>query len=221
MKKQFVQMKGTKEGLVLRLDDCCAYTELVEELKGKVFEGGIEGKVEVLLDLGYRYISDEQKDELIAITENSGKLHVTKIVSNVLTKEQYEEQMLMNSCQNYIGIVRSGQVLTSPGDIIVIGDVNPNGKVEAGGNIYILGNLKGIVHAGKDGNHDAVICASNFKATHVTIADKMEVMSNENPIIQEDSEQLFAYINNEGSICFGKLQELRNMKSQKERKGGS
>ena len=33
MKKQLVHMKGTKDGLVLRLDDQCAYAELVEELE--------------------------------------------------------------------------------------------------------------------------------------------------------------------------------------------
>lgn len=221
MKKQFVHIKGTREGLVLRLDDCCAYAELVEELKGKVFEGGIEGKVDVQLDLGYRYVSDNQKNELIAITESSGKMKVAKVISNVLTTEECEEKILLNNCEKYIGIVRSGQIVTTRGDIIVIGDINPNGKVEAGGNIYVLGNLRGLVHAGKDGNKDAIICASNFKATHVAIADKIEIMSNENPIIQEDSEQLFAYINNEGSISFSKLQEVRNLKYEKERKGGS
>lgn len=49
MKKQLVNMKGTKDGFVLRLDDQCAYGELVEELKNKVLEGGIDGKVDVQL----------------------------------------------------------------------------------------------------------------------------------------------------------------------------
>lgn len=221
MKKQLVQIKGTKEGLVLRLDDCCAYVDLVEELKQKVFEGGIDGTVDVQLDVGYRYVSDEHKKELVEIIESSGKMNVTKIVSEVLTNEQCMEKLLLNNCETYIGIVRSGQVITTPGDIIIIGDVNPNGKVEAGGNIYILGNLKGIVHAGKDGNQQAIICASRFKPTHVLIADRIEVMSNENPTIKENSDQMFAYINKEGEISYSRLQELKNIYLQKVEKGGS
>ncbi|MEC4630379.1 septum site-determining protein MinC, partial [Bacillus safensis] len=33
----------------------------------------------------------------------------------------------------------------------MVGNVNPNGRVEAGGNVYVLGKLKGIVHAGVQG----------------------------------------------------------------------
>lgn len=221
MKKQLVHIKGTKEGLVLRLDDCCAYADLVEELEQKVLEGGIDGTVDVQLDFGYRYVSEEQKNEFITIVERTGKMNVTKVISDVLTNEQCLEKLALKNCETYVGIVRSGQVLTTPGDIIIIGDVNPNGKVEAGGNIYVLGNLKGIAHAGMNGNDEAIICASKFEPTHVLIANQIEVMSNENPIIQENSDQLFAYINKEGVISFNRLQEVRNIRSQKELKGGS
>lgn len=221
MKKQLVHIKGTKEGLVLRLDDCCAYADLVEELKRKVFEGGLDGKVDVQLHVGYRYVSDEHKKELIEIVERSGKMNVTKVVSEVLTYDQCMEKLSLKTCETFVGIVRSGQVLSTSGNIIVIGDVNPNGKVEAGGNIYILGNLKGIVHAGKDGNHQAIICASKFEPTHVSIANQIEVMSNENPIVKDNSNQLFAYINTEGRISYSKLQDVRNIYLQNDEKGGS
>ena len=39
-----------------------------------------------------------------------------------------------------------------PGDLLLIGDVNPGGTVMAGGNIFIMGSLKGIAHAGCYGN---------------------------------------------------------------------
>lgn len=74
MKKQLVNMKGTKDGFVLRLDDQCAYGELVEELKNKVLEGGIDGKVDVQLYLGYRYCTEEQLNELIKIIEETEQI---------------------------------------------------------------------------------------------------------------------------------------------------
>ena len=41
--------------------------------------------------------------------------------------------------------------------------------------VYIfLGRLKGIAHAGANGNTQAVIAASWLEATHLMIADKLE-----------------------------------------------
>lgn len=222
MKKQLVHIKGTKEGLVLRLDDQCAYADLVEELERKVLEGGIDGKVDVQLHLGYRYCTDTQREELTQIVQRPGNMLVSKIQSEVITVEKSNEILLTKQCDTYVGIIRSGQVLKASGDIIVIGDVNPNGRIEAGGSIYVLGKLKGIVHAGVNGKSDAIIVASHFEPTHVLIADKIEVMSNEKPIIIEHADQLFAYINRDGIISYDRLQEVRNIRPLVDMvKGGS
>ena len=67
-------------------------------------------------------------------------------------------------------LVRSGQVLEVIGDLLLVGDVNPGGKVIATGNIYILGNLLGIAHAGSKGDKNAVIVASYMKPNQLRIA---------------------------------------------------
>ena len=64
------------------------------------------------------------------------------------TIEESNKRISQQKCETYVGIVRSGQIVCSPGDVVVVGDVNPNGRIEAGGNIYVLGKLKGIAHAG-------------------------------------------------------------------------
>ena len=40
-KQQYVTIKGTKDGLVLRLDDKCAYSDMIAELRNKVEEDGL------------------------------------------------------------------------------------------------------------------------------------------------------------------------------------
>lgn len=212
MKKQLVHIKGTKEGLVLRLDDQCAYADLVEELGRKVSEGSIDGTVDVQLKLGNRYLSKQQQQELVDIVQSSGSMHVAKMHSDVITIEESNEKLVTEQCETFVGIVRSGQVLESSGDIIVIGDVNPNGKIEAAGNIFVLGNLRGIVHAGIEGNRDAIIVASHFEPTHVLIADQLEIMSNESPFVKNHSEQVFAYINRDGIISYERLQKVRKIR---------
>jgi septum site-determining protein MinC len=57
------------------------------------------------------------------------------------------------------GTLRSGQKVEHPGDIVVLGDVNPGAVLEAGGNIVVMGSLRGIAHAGLNGSEDAFVAA--------------------------------------------------------------
>lgn len=222
MKKQLVHIKGTKDGLVLRLDDQCSYTELLEELGKKVTDGHLDGKIDVQLHLGKRYCTPEQKEQLIEAVEKHQKYHVKNIQSDVLTVEESLEQMKSSHFEVFVGIVRSGQVLRATGDLLILGDVNPNGRVEAGGNVHIAGKLKGIVHAGANGNEEAVVFASHFEPTHVLIANFVEVMTNESNYILEHTHQIFAYISENGTISYDRIQELRNIRPNLSTfKGGS
>lgn len=221
-KKQLIFIKGTKEGLVLRLDDQCSYAELLDELTKKVSDEGFEGQAEVLLHLGYRYCNDEQTKEIISCVQQTEHLRVTKIQSEVMTVEDCNRRLLENQSETYVGIVRSGQVITALGDLVVVGDVNPNGRVVAGGNIFVLGRLKGIAHAGSAGNKDAVIAASWLEATHLIINDVVETMTDELTVLSEHPEMECAYLHTNGSIAIDRLQDLRLLRPNLSTfKGGS
>ena len=221
-KKQLVYIKGTKDGLVLRLDDQCAYAELVEELKLKVSDEGIDGQAEVLLQLGNRLCSEEQTKELIASVHTSPHLRVSRVQSDVISIEESNRRILERQSETYVGIVRSGQVVKAEGDLVVVGDVNPNGKIVAGGNIFVLGRLKGSAHAGANGNKEAVIAASWLEATHIKIDETLETMTDELTILSEQPEMECAYLHANGFIAIDRLQELRLLRPQLSTfKGGS
>jgi len=222
MKKSVVHIKGTKEGLILRLDDQCTFQELIDELEKKVSEGGIDGKVEVKLHLGYRYCTEEQKKHFISIIQRTGNMLVSKIVSEVMSVEESVRKIAEHKSETYVGFVRSGQVLRASGDITILGDVNPNARVEAGGNIYVLGNLKGIAHAGINGKEDSFVFASRFMPTHVAIANQIEVMSNEQQFIKKHSDQICAYLNEAGEITYTHVQAMKKLRPSLDTvKGGS
>lgn len=212
--KHLVSIKGTKDGLVLRLDDQCAYADLVEEIKRKVSDEGIEGQAEVLLQLGNRYCSEDQKRDLIACVHTSPHLRVSRVQSDVISVEESNQRVLERQSETFVGIVRSGQVIRAEGDLVVVGDVNPNGKLIAGGNIFVLGRLKGIAHAGAKGNKEAVIAASWLEATHLMIAEAIELMTDELTILSEQPEMECAYLHANGFIAIDRLQELRLLRPQ-------
>ncbi len=66
--------------------------------------------------------------------------------------------------------LRSGQRLIYKGNIVIMGDVNPGAEVVAGNNIIVMGSLRGIVHAGANGNERAVVAAFRLRPTQLRIA---------------------------------------------------
>ena len=67
--------------------------------------------------------------------------------------------------------IRSGQSITSDGNLIIIGDVNPGAEIIAKGDITVWGILGGIAHAGSEGNSQARIRALKMNAIQLRIAD--------------------------------------------------
>ena len=66
--------------------------------------------------------------------------------------------------------LRSGQSITSDGNIVIIGDANPGSEIIAKGDITVWGILGGIAHAGSAGNQYAKIRALKMNAIQLRIA---------------------------------------------------
>ena len=69
--------------------------------------------------------------------------------------------------------LRSGYSLQHSGHVVVIGDVNPGAEIIAGGDVIVWGHLRGMVHAGAEGNEDAVVCALDLSPTQLRIAGQI------------------------------------------------
>ena len=71
--------------------------------------------------------------------------------------------------------LRSGYKIEHPGHITVIGDVNPGAEIIAGGSIVIWGRLRGMVHAGAEGNEEAYVCALDLSPTQLRLAGQIAI----------------------------------------------
>jgi len=69
--------------------------------------------------------------------------------------------------------LRSGQLVRYPGNVFVLGDVNPSAEIIASGDIIIWGSLRGVVHAGANGDRNSKIIAMDFATGQIRIADEM------------------------------------------------
>ncbi len=67
--------------------------------------------------------------------------------------------------------IRSGQSISSDGNIVIVGDVNPGAEIIAKGDVTVWGILAGIVHAGSEGNSYARIRALKLNPVQIRIGD--------------------------------------------------
>jgi septum site-determining protein MinC len=81
--------------------------------------------------------------------------------------------------------LRSGRTIHSRGHVVVYGDVNPGAKIVATGDIIVWGKLRGMVHAGAEGNTEAVICALEMNPNQLRIADLIAMSPDDS---QQDSQ---------------------------------
>ncbi|MFB5194730.1 septum site-determining protein MinC [Neobacillus sp. KR4-4] len=210
-KRQNVTIKGTKEGLVLHLDDSCSYDELKKELDYKLSANSSTQDerhlTSVKVEIGNRYLTEPQREELKELIRQKKNFVVDEIESNVITKDEAEELIAETEVMTVSRIIRSGQVLEVPGDLLLIGDVNPGGTVIAGGNIFIMGTLKGIAHAGCYGNDEAIIAASSMKPSQLRISDCLN-SAPDSLQSNEKREMECAYIDENRQIIVDRLQVL-------------
>ena len=61
------------------------------------------------------------------------------------------------------------------GHVTVIGDVNPGAEIVASGDIVVWGRLRGVAHAGADGNDEAIVCALDLEPMQLRINDKIAI----------------------------------------------
>ena len=67
--------------------------------------------------------------------------------------------------------IRSGQKVAYDGTLIVFGDVNAGAELVATGHILVLGTLRGVAHAGCQGDKNAIVYATQLCSLQLRIAD--------------------------------------------------
>lgn len=144
-----------------------------------------------------------------------------EIIAEQVTEQEIKEQSdediaaLKNEAENlptlYIRkTIRSGQSISSDGNIIVIGDVNPGSEIIAKGDITVWGILGGIAHAGSNGNNYARIRALKLNPVQIRIGEVFARRPDtvNLPYIQKSSEYVpEEAFTHKGSIVIRKIHE--------------
>jgi len=109
-----------------------------------------------------------------------------KIDSTFYKEQEIKNKLLFFKSKNkddilHEGTVRSGDRISSNGNLCIIGDVNPGAIVSAKKNIYVWGKLLGIAFAGKSGNKNASIASLYLNPLQLRIADVIAIGPKDKP----------------------------------------
>lgn len=69
--------------------------------------------------------------------------------------------------------VRSGGRIDSTGSVVVLGDVNAGAEILANDDIIVVGTLRGLAHAGANGNDKAVVWAERIMSPQLRIGNAL------------------------------------------------
>lgn len=153
----------------------------------------------VVLDMGNRVFSSEECEKLREIVNDRFDLTISSVLSQsdgtrkvvekigwelgtrqqkkheAPKKEKREKRKNSKMKENDTILLRqtmrSGQELRHSGNVVIVGDVNPGAEVVATGNIVIMGALRGVAHAGAEGDDSARIVALNLHPIQLRIAE--------------------------------------------------
>ena len=109
-----------------------------------------------------------------------------KINSRFINKKHFKNKLNLDLLNEQIdiihkGTVRSGNRISSNGDLFIMGDVNPGAIVSANNNVYVWGKLLGIALAGEDGNKNALIASLYLNPLQLRICDIVAIGPKEKP----------------------------------------
>lgn len=192
MTQPMIQIKGIREGLLIILgegdwpDVRAALLEHLEQqkefLRGARVALDVGNHILKAVELGQlRNELSERELNLWAVMSNSPRTVETAQTLGLATRisRPKPDRMIqplstaLSSGEQAVVVqrtLRSGFSLKSPGHVIVIGDVNPGAEIIAGGNVVVWGRLRGMVHAGAEGDETAVVCALDLAPTQLRIA---------------------------------------------------
>ena len=172
-----IKISQRADEIVLNINIIAEMHEIIEELETKIpklkefyktskIPMRVTGKLfsETEIETIKRLIQDEIAIE-VKFDDISDLLGVHAIKKTFQTKTEISEtKYIQNS-------IRSGQREEYPGSLVIFGDVNAGGEVIAGGNVAITGTLRGVAHAGANGNMSALISANSIDVTQIRIGN--------------------------------------------------
>lgn len=163
-----IEIKGKRTPVVyLRIVDKSDMESLKREIKRKLSNKIFKGSLVIIENP--EVLTEREKREIDELIKSLSLAVPSRI------EEQRETSKLLIIEKS----LRAGQRIEHSGDVLILGDVNKDAEVLAGGNIIVIGKLRGIAKAGLIGDEGAVIVALRMEPQLLQIGKIKAILDDE------------------------------------------
>lgn len=200
MNQSIVTIKGTPKCLVIHIDTQFDFSQIKTALRKHISHGngffkGAKFKFQPSSDT----LTSEQCKKLEQICSEYGLTPIIDI-STIAMESDFSE-----APKKFLGIsetelqqqnhfisksIRNGERLSFKGNVILLGDINPGSEIVATGNIIVMGSVKGIVHAGAEGDLNSFIVASILDPLQIRIGSLIACKPETNESIKNHTPEI-------------------------------
>ena len=185
-----------KDIVLIKIDDNAPQRKIISELSKKLKDlKKMYQEEKTPIRVTGKVLTNKELEEIKKLIKREIDVEVTFDTPTTLglhsITRSYKRDVGKSETTFHRGSLRSGQKLEVEGSIVVIGDVNSGAEVIAADNIAVIGNLRGLAHAGAKGNKDAVIAASTLDAVQLRISNIVREIDREEEGAREHA---FVYV---------------------------
>jgi len=199
--KNPVRINMKKDEIIIMISEGAEHSEIIECLNSKIIALKKLYKTEKtpICVMG-KVLKNKEIDEIQKIIQDNIDVEVRFDSPNELglhgIRKVFEKNVHKSETKFYKGSLRSGQKIEFEGSVVVLGDVNGGAEVFAGENIVILGNLRGLAHAGAKGNKKAMIASNLIECPQLRIANILKEMEKDDI----ENNYKYAYVDEENIV---------------------
>ena len=171
---QYITINLKKDVIVMKLSEKATQADTIKSLKKKLPELKKLYQQEKT-PIFVRILKNKELKEIQDLIKKSINVEVEFDTPKALglneIRRTYNRDVEISESKIHRGSLRSGQRLEYEGTLIVLGDVNDGAEVIAGDNVVVVGNLRGLAHAGAKGNKQAIVAAHRIDTHQLRIAN--------------------------------------------------
>ena len=173
---QYITINLKKDVIVMKLSEKATQADTIKSLKKKLPElKNLYQQEKTPIFVSGRILKNKELKEIQDLIKKSINVEVEFDTPKALglneIRRTYNRDVEISESKIHRGSLRSGQRLEYEGTLIVLGDVNDGAEVIAGDNVVVVGNLRGLAHAGAKGNKQAIVAAHRIDTHQLRIAN--------------------------------------------------
>lgn len=186
--RSYVSVNLKKDYIVIKISENAEQEQIMSSLKRKLpdLKKLYKDEKTPIKVIG-KVLKNKEIDEIRELIKNNIDVDIEfdmpKSLGLSSITRTFNQEVAISETKFHRGSLRSGQRLETEGSVVILGDVNSGAEVIASDNIVVLGNLRGLAHAGAKGNKNAIVAAGNLDTVQIRIANVIkEIDRDEEPL---------------------------------------